>query len=106
MIQQYEEYVKYGGYPKIVLTSEIEKKSAYVNQIIDTYVKKDIRDLAEIKDIDKFNRLLEVLAAQSGQLLNVAELSNTVNLSKITLEKSKKDMGGYLSSYGYFLPLF
>lgn len=87
MVSFYEEYVKYGGYPKIVLTPEIEKKSKYINQIIDTYVKKDIRDLAEIKDIDKFNRLLEVLASQSGQILNVTELANTVNLSKITLEK-------------------
>jgi hypothetical protein len=83
----YEEYVKYGGYPKIVLTAEAEKKSKYINQIIDTYIKKDIRDLAEIKDIDKFNRLLETLASQSGQLLNVTELANTINLSKITLEK-------------------
>ncbi len=87
LVSLYEEYVKYGGYPKIVLTAEVEKKSKYINQIIDTYVKKDIRDLAEIKDIDKFNRLLEVLASQSGQLLNITELANTVNLSKVTLEK-------------------
>jgi len=87
MVSLFEEYVKYGGYPKIVLTSEIDKKNKYLNQIIDTYIKKDIRDLAEIRDVDKFNRLLEVLASQSGQLLNVTELANTVNLSKITLEK-------------------
>ncbi len=87
LISHYEEYVRYGGYPKIVLTPDTEKKSAYLNQIIDTYIKKDIRDLAEIKEIDKFNRLLEVLASQSGQLLNVTELANTVNLSKITVEK-------------------
>lgn len=87
LLSFYEEYVKYGGYPKVVLTPETEKKSKYINQIIDTYIKKDIRDLAEIKDIDKFNRLLEVLASQSGQLLNITELANTVNLSKITLEK-------------------
>jgi predicted AAA+ superfamily ATPase len=87
LIMFYEEYIKYGGYPKVVLTPEIEIKSKYINQIIDTYIKKDIRDLAEVKEIDKFNRLLEVLASQSGQLLNITELSNIVNLSKITLEK-------------------
>lgn len=87
LVLLYEEYIKYGGYPKITLTVEIDKKSKYINQIIDTYIKKDIRDLAEIKDVDKFNRLLEVLASQSGRLLNVTELANTVNLSKITLEK-------------------
>lgn len=83
----YKEYVLYGGYPKIVLTSQIEKKEKYLQQIIDTYVKKDIRDLADIKDISKFNKLLEALASQSGNLLNVSELSNTCRIAKQTVER-------------------
>lgn len=83
----FKEYILYGGYPKIVLTSEVERKEKYLQQIIDTYVKKDIRDLADVKDIDKFNKLLEALASQSGQQLNVAELSNTTRIAKQTAEK-------------------
>jgi uncharacterized protein len=83
----FKQYVLYGGYPKIVLTPEVGMKEKYLQQIIDTYVKKDIRDLASIKDIEKFNKLLEALAAQSGQLLNVAELSNTTRIAKQTIEK-------------------
>ena len=76
-----------GGYPKIVLTPEISMKERYLQQIIDTYIRKDIRDLAEIKDVNKFNRLLEILASQSGNLLNVSELSNTCSLSRETVER-------------------
>jgi len=83
----FEEYVLFGGYPKVVLANEIEVREKYLQQIADTYVKKDIRDLAKVKDIDKFNKLMEVLASQSGQLLNAAELSNTCNISKQTIEK-------------------
>ena len=83
----FKEYVLYGGYPKIVLTPEIDKKEKYLQQIIDTYVKKDIRDLADIKDVDKFNKLLETLASQSGQQMNIAELSNTTKIAKQTIEK-------------------
>lgn len=83
----FKEYILYGGYPKIVLTHEIDKKEKYLQQIIDTYVKKDIRDLADIKDIGKFNKLLETLASQSGQQLNIAELSNTTKIAKQTIEK-------------------
>ncbi len=83
----FKEYILFGGYPKIVLTREREKKEKYLQQIIDTYVRKDIRDLAEIKDIDKFNKLLEVLASQSGNLLNVTELSNTCKIAKPTVER-------------------
>lgn len=82
----FKEYALYGGYPKIVLAKEIEIKEKYLQQIIDTYIKKDIGDLAKIKEIEKFNKLIEVLASQSGQLLDVSELSNTCRLSKQTVQ--------------------
>ncbi|MDO9348254.1 MAG: DUF4143 domain-containing protein, partial [Anaerolineales bacterium] len=83
----YAEFALYGGYPKIVLTAEVDMKERYLQQIIDTYIRKDIRNLAEIKDITKFNRLLEMLAAQSGNLLNVSELSNSCGLAYQTIER-------------------
>jgi len=83
----FREYALFGGYPKIVLTPQTEKKEKYLQQIIDTYIRKDIRDLADIKDIDKFNNLLEVLASQSGNMLNVTELSNTCKIAKSTVER-------------------
>lgn len=82
----YTEFVLYGGYPKIVLTDDISIKERYLQQIIDTYIRKDIRDLADIKDVDKFNRLVEILASQSGNLLNIAELANTCKLARPTVE--------------------
>lgn len=83
----FAEYVLYGGYPKVVLAKEKEIKEKYLQQIIDTYIKKDIRDLAQIQDIEKFNKLIEALSSQSGQLLNIVELANTSDLSKQTIEK-------------------
>jgi len=85
-IELYHEYVFFGGYPKIVLENSVEKKEKYLQQIIDTYIKKDIRDLAHVKDIRKFNNLLKVLASQSGQLLNIAQLANTCSIAKQTIE--------------------
>ncbi len=83
----YLEFTLYGGYPKIVLTSDVLLKEKYLQQIIDTYIRKDIRDLADIKDVTKFNQLVEMLASQSGNLLNVVELANTCNLARQTVER-------------------
>ncbi len=83
----YLEFALYGGYPKIVLTQGIDIKEKYLQQIIDTYVRKDIRDLAEIKDVNKFNHLLEILASQSANLLNITELCNTAGLARATIER-------------------
>lgn len=87
LIIMFKKFILYGGYPRIVLTPEIEKKEKYLQQIIDTYIKKDIRDLAKINDVEKFNKLLEALASQSGNLLNVKELSNTCRIAQQTIEK-------------------
>jgi predicted AAA+ superfamily ATPase len=83
----FREFAAYGGYPKIVLTADASMKERYLQQIIDTYIRKDIRDLADIKDVNKFNRLLEILASQSGNLLNVSELCVTCSLSRETVER-------------------
>ena len=82
----YREYILYGAYPRIALENNLQQKEFYLQQIIDTYIRKDIRDLANIKDVLKFNKLLEILAAQSGNLLNIVELANTARLARQTVE--------------------
>ncbi len=81
------EYIKYGGYPKIVLENSVELKRIYLSQIINTYIRKDIRDIGNIRDIDSFNKLLELLASQSGSLINILELSNTLKLNRTTVSR-------------------
>ncbi len=80
------EYAFYGSYPRITLENSIEIKEHLLKQIINTYLKKDIKDLAQIGDINKFNKLLKILASQSGCLLNILELSNTCDIARPTLE--------------------
>ncbi len=86
LLKFYKEYILFGGYPKIVLTENTEIKEKYLQQIIDTYIKSDIRDLANIRHVDKFNKLLHVLANQSGELVNIMELSNTSKIARQTIE--------------------
>ncbi|MBI4272535.1 DUF4143 domain-containing protein, partial [Candidatus Uhrbacteria bacterium] len=55
--------------------------------IIDTYIRKDIRDIGNIRSLDKFNKLVETISSQSGSLINVKELSNTCDLSAQTINE-------------------
>ncbi len=77
-----KEFIRFGGYPRVILEPQEEKKLTYLSQIISTYVRKDIRDIGNVRNIRAFNHLVEVLASQSGQLLNVFELSNTLGISQ------------------------
>lgn len=83
----YYEFIKYGGYPKIVLEQDEIKKKEHLFQLLDTYVRKDIKDLADITDINKFNQMLKVLASQSGQILNIASLSRETTISQATINR-------------------
>lgn len=87
VVDFYKEFVIYGGYPAIVLEPVTDKKEIKLKQIINAYIKKDIRDFAEIREIDKFNNLVKILASQIGNLLNIMELCNTVGLAKKTVEE-------------------
>lgn len=85
--EYYQEFIKYGGYPKVVLEPVVEKKKRYLIQMIDTYIRKDIRDLTTITDIRKFNSMLKILASQSGQLLSMKALSNETDTAFATIQK-------------------
>lgn len=79
----YHEYIIYGGYPRVVL-SAIEEKKDILQEIAYSYIKKDIFD-AHIRDDETFFRLFKILASGIGQLINVSELANTLNISKISI---------------------
>ncbi|MFQ5901727.1 MAG: ATP-binding protein, partial [Thermodesulfobacteriota bacterium] len=83
----YIEYILYGGYPRIVLEYSVKRKETFLKQIISTYIKKDIRDFLNIRNPGKLNNLLKVLAAQSSGLININELSNTLGLSRKTIDE-------------------
>ncbi len=83
---RYELYIKYGWYPKVVLAQGENIKKIYLLQIVQTYIQKDIKDIGKIRQIEKFNKFLIVLAWNVGGLVNMSELANTVDVSIPTLE--------------------
>jgi predicted AAA+ superfamily ATPase len=80
-----DEYVNYGGYPAVVLENNIEEKLEKLRDIRDSYIKRDILE-SGVNDESKFYRMLMLLASQSGSLLNINEISNTLRISNVTVE--------------------
>lgn len=76
-----ENMMMYGSYPEIAKQENIEEKKLLLNDIYKTYLQKDVADFAKIENIDAFNKLLILLAAQIGSLLNIHHLSKTLRIS-------------------------
>ncbi|MCL2651363.1 MAG: ATP-binding protein [Candidatus Azobacteroides sp.] len=83
----YEEFITFGSYPKVVLANDINLKKAYLKQIYDTYIQKDIKDIGKIRELEKFNKLIRILANQAGNLVNISELSKTVGATINTINE-------------------
>lgn len=76
----FDEYLIYGGYPAVILTGSINDKKEILKDLFTSYLRRDVLE-AGIQHQDKFYNLMLVLANQTGSLLNVNELANTLKLS-------------------------
>ncbi len=74
-----------GGYPEI-LELEGLSKDLWFKSYIATYIERDARDLADIRDIDSFIKFVNILATRSGTILNKSSLSNDIGIKDITTE--------------------
>lgn len=71
-----------GSFPALT-ASEIDRDLFY-NSYIQTYLQRDIRDLANISDAHVFLKFLRAAAVRTGQLLNLADIARDCGISPMT----------------------
>ncbi len=69
-----------GGYPEMV-TEPKRDAAAWHRSYIATYLERDLRSLRQVGDLAQFQNFLRVLAARSGQLLNLADVSRDLGVA-------------------------
>jgi len=83
----FEEFIKYGGYPKVVLAdSEIEKIEE-LRELYEAYELKDVNILFNITNITAFRNLFRVIAGSIGNLVNINEISGTIGIGRDTVRR-------------------
>lgn len=68
-----------GFYPRIF--ESIENISLFYKSYINTYVERDVRQLANIGNINDFIRFVKLCAGRSGQLLNISSLATEAGIA-------------------------
>ena len=67
------------------LHGELEvDRDLFLSSYVQTYLQRDIRDLAHVGNELTFLRFLKATAARTGQLLNMADLSRDSDISQVT----------------------
>lgn len=74
-----------GGFPAAPARASERRRSNWYREYVETIAKRDIRELARIREIEALPRLMELAAAQTGQLFNLSELAGPFQLSRPTI---------------------
>ncbi len=80
------EYLRFGGYPAVITADTVSSKIEVMNEIFSSYITRDISYLLRVKHPDKFTKLIQLLAIQSGGIINYSQLSSDVGISLETLK--------------------
>jgi uncharacterized protein len=81
-----DEYLNFGGYPRVVLEKTKDEKRKIIAELYQSYLERDITHFLGVQKTSDFSSLVKILASQIGGMVNVAELSSTIGLSSVTIK--------------------
>lgn len=81
-----EEYLNFGGYPRVVLEDTLEEKRKMIEEIYRSYLEKDIVYLLGVQKTESFTDLVKIMASQIGNLVNFSGLSSALGISVKTVK--------------------
>lgn len=84
-IHQIYEQIFRGGMPKL-LTSDIERERFYADYV-NTYLERDIYQLAQVGKLNAFYDFLVFMAARTSQELKYSEIANAIGISAPTAKE-------------------
>ncbi|MEE9452472.1 MAG: AAA family ATPase [Gammaproteobacteria bacterium] len=89
-----EEQLLWGGLPEVLKLQETAHRLRYLSYYLQTYLEKDIRAITTINDLNLYQKLIEIIAEQTGSLRQDKRIIDALACSRDTLKKYR----GYLAA--------
>ncbi len=90
ILQKYESNITHdildGGYPEILKIQSQKAKYLWFSSYIRTYIESDARDLAHIRNLDKFIKMYRLCMIRSGNIFHKNELQREAGLDNRTFD--------------------
>jgi len=87
----------WGGLPEVLTQEKVKEKESrisYLGNYLQTYLEKDIRDIGTLSDLTLYQKMMQLLAQQTGSLHNDKKIVEALGCSRDTYKKYK----GYLEA--------
>lgn len=78
--------LKYGTYPKVLLTGDADKKQEILIELADAYLYKDVLEFHGIRKAPVIAKLAQMLALQVGNQVSLSELAGSLEINKATVQ--------------------
>lgn len=78
----YEMYLRFGGFPAVVLEKDPEIKKQILKNIFASFFEKDLKILSDYKDIQELRDLLLLLVPRIGSMLDISRISSELGVSR------------------------
>lgn len=80
-----QEYLIRGGWPQLYNDTQL-LGNRYLDDLISTFIEKDIVSAAGIERRDSFNRTMQLVAGRIGQLMNYSDIAKSVGADTTTVQ--------------------
>lgn len=87
-LTSWQHYLKYGAYPALV-DEEMNDEDKYVwlKNYVNTYLERDVRDLASFRDLEPFIKLQRAVATYTGCLFNASNFARDLGVNSKTVQR-------------------
>jgi predicted AAA+ superfamily ATPase len=79
---KYEEFLRFGGYPEVVLMDGEKLKKRTILDVINAYIELDIRLVSDFEASGTLYKLAKLLASRSGSLLDTSKISSALGIDR------------------------
>jgi len=76
-----------GGYPEALRRASASRRAIWLQDYLALVLDRDVRDIANIDQLDKLPMLMRMLGEQAGQLVNIRALSVALGISAPTVQR-------------------
>ena len=80
--EEYARFLRYGGFPEVVMTQDVEAKTQILKNIFASFFEKDLKILADYSDSRELRDLILLLVPRIGSMLDVTKLSSELGVTR------------------------
>lgn len=84
---KFGEYLVFGGYPEVVTSEAVNDKKSILEELVGSYLLKDILELEKVKSSKVLLDLLRLLAFQIGSEVSLSELGRQLGIDNKTVAR-------------------